>query len=50
MNLIRRILIHCDRGESRSPSVMLYILMITRHWSLPQAYQWLQNIDPIIDP
>jgi len=44
------VLVHCDQGSSRSPSVVLAYMMKTQKKSLEQAFVELESIRYCIDP
>lgn len=43
-----RILVHCNKGVSRSPSVVVAYLMKTKELSFPDALQFVQEKRPIV--
>lgn len=44
------ILIHCNEGQSRSVSVILYYLMTKHNYSFDNALKYIQNIKPDANP
>jgi len=45
-----RILVHCEGGISRSPTVVMSYLMKTNKWSLSKSFYHVKNKRPIICP
>ena len=43
-------LIHCDRGISRSPTVVLAYLMLTNGWTVSEAFHYVYSKRRIIEP
>jgi len=44
------LLVHCARGRSRSFSLIVIYLMISRNWSLKKAYLEVKKQRPIVGP
>lgn len=45
-----QILVHCHAGISRSSTIVLLHLMINRGMNLVDAFRWLKNIRPQVQP
>lgn len=45
----KKIYIHCVRGISRSPAILIYYLMMHKRFTYDRAYDLLKSIRPIID-
>ncbi len=45
-----RVFVHCTQGVSRSASVILAYLMLTRKWTLKDAFDFVRVRRPIISP
>jgi protein-tyrosine phosphatase len=45
-----RVLVHCQAGVSRSPSLVLAYLMISRGMTLDGAWEFVQSARPLIHP
>lgn len=45
----KRIYIHCVKGISRSPAILIYYLMVHKKFTFDQAQDLLKKIRPIID-
>lgn len=43
---IKKLLIHCIGGRSRSATIMLGVLCLVNHWSLDEAYKLLIEVHP----
>lgn len=43
-------LVHCEKGISRSPSVVIAYLVKSNGWSVVEAYKFVQDRRPIIEP
>lgn len=39
----RRVLVHCQCGVSRSASLVMAVMMVDRHWSYGEAYEFLKR-------
>lgn len=46
----QKVLVHCQAGKSRSVTIVLAYLMKTFHWTLKEAYDYLQRKNPNISP
>jgi len=44
------VLVHCAAGISRSASVVIAYLMMTRGMTLAEAYQYVKSRRPIVEP
>jgi hypothetical protein len=44
------VLVHCAAGISRSASVVIAYLMMTRGMTLAEAYQYAKSRRPIVEP
>ena len=45
----KKIYLHCARGMSRSPAILIYYLMMHKQFTYDRAYSLLKQIRPIID-
>ncbi len=45
-----RVLVHCRKGISRAPAIVLGFLIRYRHCSFEEAFNHLRELDPKIDP
>jgi protein-tyrosine phosphatase len=45
----KKIYIHCAKGVSRSPAVLIYYLMVHKNLSYDSAHELIKNARPIVD-
>jgi len=46
----KRVLVHCDGGINRAPTVIVGYLMCCEHWTLKQAYEHVKQVRPQMAP
>jgi len=46
----RKVLVHCKAGQSRSATIVISYLIRTNHWTLQQAYKYVQDRRPAVSP
>jgi protein-tyrosine phosphatase len=46
----KNVIVHCAAGMSRSPSLVIAYLMIETRWCYEEAYNYVKNKRPIVEP
>ncbi len=46
----KNVIVHCAAGMSRSPSLVIAYLMIENRWCYEEAYNYVKNKRPIVEP
>lgn len=46
----KNVIVHCAAGMSRSPTLVIAYLMIENRWSYEEAFNYVKNKRPIVEP
>jgi len=50
LNQGNKVLVHCTSGVSRSPTLVIYYLMVYKNITYNESYRHVRNRHPIINP
>lgn len=49
LSMGKKIYLHCDKGISRSPAILIYYLMMHKKFTYDRAFRLLKRFRPVID-